>query len=456
MSKSFPNEYREKINKVVSQIFKKPSDFKHPESLAISLTGILNEEDTRKYSEEVYGVDMIDPKITPIPVEVISFYSKFEVIPYKIDLTSKRVYLGVYYENRDKYVPEFKDLEVHLSVVSLPWYVSCYTRMHGIPSFLYPIPSNTLFNMIVDEAINRKASDISFVSQKESVAVFFDIRKNKVRSHCILTVLQLEEILQGISSKAKRPIPLNDFGVKEMDVDLDLHHRGRVEVSYNKFGPSITIRIIDDAFLSATLSDLNIDKASIEFLSTEFINREGGLRLLVGGTSSGKNTTALTALKILADTDRYKIISIESPVEYLVEGIDQQSAISEVDFKEKVRSVIRQNPDMLYIPEMSNITAEACMEISNINKPVFSSVHASSIAGVVSRIHDLSGWSLDNIIMNLHSVVFQELIRDDEKDMIFPKLRHIRFTTEVKSKLLGRGAGEIYLILSELERGIAC
>ena len=79
------------------------------------------------------------------------------------------------------------------------------------------------------------------------------------------------------------------------------------------------------------------------------MNRELGLRLVVGPTMSGKNTTALACLKELTEDDKYKVVSIEMPVEQELEGVEQINCEDEEEYDANINSLLRQNPDFVYI-----------------------------------------------------------------------------------------------------------
>lgn len=235
-------------------------------------------------------------------------------------------------------------------------------------------------------------------------------------------------------------------------MQLDLHNRGRVVINRTYYGRAITIRVLPDGFLTTTLEDLNITPNNADFIRKVMLNKdEKGLRLFIGETMSGKNTTILSALRELTALKRYKIVSIENPVETLVEGVEQINTESEDEYRANAASLLRQNPDIVYITEITNYTALDTIQTANTGKVVFSTIHANSISDVISRLMDITGFNSDRLLLSMQSCCYQELVRDEERDTIHPVNRCLHFTDELKTKLYGKSVGEVKQILQEVE-----
>lgn len=166
---------------------------------------------------------------------------------------------------------------------------------------------------------------------------------------------------------------------------------------------------------------------------------------------SGKNTTILSALIELVKKDAMKIVSLEQPVEMLVEGIEQINAETDDEFTENADSLLRQNPDIIYFTEITDRTGITIMQCCNTAKAVFSSIHANSISQVLFRLQDITKLPLDRLILSLHSCVYQELVRDDKTDTVKPYNRCLYFDDDLKMRLYGKQMGEIIGILSAIE-----
>ena len=173
--------------------------------------------------------------------------------------------------------------------------------------------------------------------------------------------------------------------------------------------------------------------------------------MFIGETFSGKNTTILAALREIVELDMYKIVSLEQPVELLVDGIEQINCETDDEFRKNADSLLRQNPDVEYFTEITARTARSIMEQANTGKVVFSTIHANSIADVFFRLQDITGFPIDRLILNVHSLIYQELVRDEARDMIFPVNRCVYITDEIRAELLGKSFGEVYGYIKKLE-----
>ena len=213
----------------------------------------------------------------------------------------------------------------------------------------------------------------------------------------------------------------------------------------------VTIRVLPDDLLTTTLEELNIKPNACEFIRNHVLSKEKGLRLFIGETMSGKNTTILSSLLELVAEDRYKIVSVESPVEILVDGIVQINTETEEMFAKNADSLLRQNPDIVYFTEITEKTAYSILKQSNTSKAVFSSVHANSIADVISRLMDITSVDSDRIVQTLQSCIYQVLVRDEEHDRIYPVNKCVHFDEALKARLYGQPVYKKREIIKEVE-----
>lgn len=105
----------------------------------------------------------------------------------------------------------------------------------------------------------------------------------------------------------------------------------------------------------------------------------------------------------------------------------------------------------MYITEITNYTAQDTIQTANTGKVVFSTVHANSISDVLSRLMDITGMSVDRLLLSMHSCCYQELVRDEASDTIRPINRCVYFSDALKMRLYGKSIGECKIILQEVE-----
>lgn len=431
--------------------FKNHLNFRTPEALVVYEQGMLAEDELRHYCELEYGTEF--QRITPgfVVRDIVDAFRDSPFIPFSVDTTQEQISLACIPEQKGMRVPTYKGYSTGIHEVTIYDYVSLYTSTYGRVPFLYELHAKDYFDFIVEEATALGASDITVSCDDKQVLVYYEVRKKKVHSRRVVPLSSLDSLIEYIANKSRGYVPAASREPVYLSLDLNLHYRGRAIINTTYYGKSATIRVIPNDMFQETLESLNIDLPTQKFIREVMLSPEPGLRLLIGAPSSGKNTTTLAALMELVNTDKYKIVSVENPVESVVAGIEQIDTTSEDEVLTNIASLIRQNPSLIYITEITAATAVATLNISNVAKAVFSSVHASSASLVISRLIDLTGLPSDRILLSMHSCVYQELVRDEEQDKLFPKTTCLYFSDELKAQLIGKTPGEIYLALKKEE-----
>lgn len=431
--------------------FKDANSFTTPEALIIYEQRLLDEDKLLECCSREYGIKLETPASTYVPADVVERFKDTGAIPLSYSTRDSKLIVGVLPE-RDVTDLSYRHMLVQKVYVPIYYYVNMHTRLYGNPRFLAELATVDKFNFIVSEAVNTGAVDITMVSNKSTASVYYNIKKQKVHSKRTISKQDLDDIIRYVADLAGSPMTDTE-GVmpRHLSINLDLHNRGRVEINKTFYGWMMTIRVLPDENLDKTLEDLNLEPHTIDFIRNVVLSRNKGLRLFIGETCSGKNTTILASLLELTKKDTYKIVSIENPVEILVDGIEQISVETEEEFVANTASTLRQNPDIVYVAEITNYTAQHTMTISNTGKCVFSSIHANSISDVVARLEDIANMSSDRILLCLQSCVYQELKYFPEEDRVRPINRCLEFTDELRARLFGKSLGEIKTILQEEE-----
>ena len=430
--------------------FKDASQFKTPEALVIYEQSLLDDDTLLQLCAKEYGFALETPLPSYVPPELAHEFRGYNCVPIAYDPREERIQVGVLPESTG-YIPDVKgNITVRVNV-PVYYYVELYERYYGPPDFLYVIPPADKWDMIVNEGVALGAADITVTNVAEGAIVYYNVRKRKIRSHRTVSREDVDKFAEILSMRAHSPISERDNHPRYFSVKLDMHHRGRVVINRTYYGRAITVRILSDDVLTTELEHLNIKPNACAFIRDRMLSREKGLRLFIGETMSGKNTTILSALRELTRKDQYKIVSVESPVETLVEGVEQINADTDEEFMENTISLLRQNPDVVYITEITTYTAGPTIQTANTGKVVFSTIHANSISDVMSRLMDITGMSCDRLLLSMHSCCYQELVRDEETDTIKPVNRCLYFSDELKMRLYGKSIGEVKVILQEEE-----
>ena len=193
--------------------------------------------------------------------------------------------------------------------------------------------------------------------------------------------------------------------VKGRELDL------RVSTVPTVHGESVVMRVLDRASVRFGLEDMGFEADTLARFN-QLIHRPHGILLVTGPTGSGKTTTLYAALAKL-DSVSQKIITVEDPVEYQLEGINQIQVHSQINltFANALRSILRQDPDIIMIGEMRDgETAQIAVQSSLTGHLVLSTLHTNTAASAVVRMQDM-GVERYLITSTVNGVLAQRLVR---------------------------------------------
>ncbi len=205
--------------------------------------------------------------------------------------------------------------------------------------------------------------------------------------------------------------------------ELDL----RVSSMPTSFGESVVMRLLDR---ESVVFDFHTLGFTDEFLPRfqKVLEMPHGIMLVTGPTGSGKTTTLYTALSKL-NTPDVKIITVEDPVEYQIEGINQIQAKPQIglDFAHALRSIVRQDPDIIMISEMRDLeTAKIAIQSALTGHLVLSTLHTNNAAGAITRMLDM-GVEDYLLTSTVNGVLAQRLVRRLESShaQIYPAMPEV-------------------------------
>ena len=271
-----------------------------------------------------------------------------------------------------------------------------------------------LVNEILIEAIDQRASDIHFEPFETDFVVRY--RTDGVLHYANVppeirrfqnAVISRIKILSGLNIAEKR-LP-QDGGIKlrahGREVDL------RVSILPMAFGEGIVLRILDRTAVSLDLHSLGMEGDVFERFD-EMIHRPHGIVLVTGPTGSGKTTTLYAALSSIVSSE-LKILTIEDPVEYYLDGINQIQVLQKVglNFARAMRSFLRHDPDVILVGEIRDLeTAETAVNASLTGHLVFSTLHTNDSVSAMTRLLDM-GVEPFLIASAVEGVLAQRLVR---------------------------------------------
>ena len=273
-------------------------------------------------------------------------------------------------------------------------------------------PVVNLVNSLLARAIGRGASDLHLELYKDMYRVRFRIDGilhdvDFLPQHLHLPVSSRIKILSGMDIAERRRPQDGQISMKVAAKEIDI----RVSTLPLAKGESLVLRFLVKESVSYELDSLGLEPDLIHVLN-EDITRTAGVILLTGPTGSGKTTTLYSFLNQLNGEEK-KIITIEDPVEYQLDGINQIQVQPDIgyDFLSALRSILRQDPDIIMIGEIRDgETARVAMQSSLTGHLVFSTMHTNDAPTAYTRLIDLD---VEEHLINsaLISVIAQRLVR---------------------------------------------
>jgi type IV pilus assembly protein PilB len=273
-------------------------------------------------------------------------------------------------------------------------------------------PVVKLLNMVLLRAIRDKASDIHFEPFENDYKIRY-----RIDGVCYDAVHPPKDLSLAISSRIKVMANLDvaenrlpqdgrimmDIGGKTVDL--------RVSTLPTLYGESIVMRVLDKSVVSLSLDQLGMDD-DIKSKIRKVIYKPNGIILTTGPTGSGKTTTLYSCLREINKIE-YKIITVEDPVEYDIEGIIQVAINSKIDlsFARTLRHMLRQDPDVIMVGEIRDSeTAEISIQAALTGHLVLSTLHTNDAPGAITRLMDM-GIEPFLISSTIRTVIAQRLLR---------------------------------------------
>ncbi|MBF0479435.1 MAG: Flp pilus assembly complex ATPase component TadA [Candidatus Omnitrophica bacterium] len=252
-------------------------------------------------------------------------------------------------------------------------------------------PIIRMVNLILKEALRQRASDIHIEPMEECVRVRYRI-DGVLRDVLTIPKKNQNAMATRIKIMSRLDITVNQapqdgrfkLTLKEKSVDF------RVSILPATFGPKVVMRILDRSKLAVGVDGLGLTPKALQLIK-DGIKKPFGMMLVTGPTGSGKSTTLYSIVNELNTVER-NIITVEDPVEYLLEGLTQIQAMPEIGltFAEGLRSILRQSPDVVMVGEIRDgETADIAIKASLTGQLVLSTLHTNDAAGALTRLVDM-------------------------------------------------------------------
>jgi len=273
-------------------------------------------------------------------------------------------------------------------------------------------PVIRLVTQIIGRVIDMRASDIHLEPFDDGLHVRYRvdgvIRTEEVVNPQLSAAVNSRVKLMAHLDIAERRLPQDGrikTRVKGRELDL------RVSTIPTVHGESVVMRVLDRNSVRYSLESMGFESDTLARFN-QLLARPHGIVLVTGPTGSGKTTTLYAALSKI-DSDAHKIITVEEPVEYQLEGINQIQVHQQIglSFARALRSILRQDPDIIMIGEMRDgETAQIAVQSALTGHLVLSTLHTNTAAGAITRLQDM-GIEPYLITSSVNGVLSQRLVR---------------------------------------------
>jgi len=310
-------------------------------------------------------------------------------------------------------------------------------------------PVIRLVNLMFSQAVRDQASDIHIEPFRNSLKVrqrldgiLYDMLSPPKHVQSALT--SRIKVMANLNIAEKRLPQDGRIELKVGNKEVDI----RVSTLPTAFGERVVLRILDKSSVMLSLTDLGMPDDRFKPFSKQ-IKSVNGIVLVTGPTGSGKTTTLYAALTSINKTD-INIITVEDPIEYRISGIGQVQVNPKIDltFASGLRSIVRQDPDVILVGEIRDTeTAEIAIQSALTGHLVFSTLHTNDSASAITRLIDM-GIEPFLIASSINAILAQRLVRiicPNCKESYKPDLEATRklglTDKEMEGKMVYRGKG---------------
>jgi type IV pilus assembly protein PilB len=312
-----------------------------------------------------------------------------------------------------------------------------------VQNLVQDAPITRALNTILDYAAQSQASDIHIEPRKDDLKIRYRIdgilqETMSLPKSIEPALISRIKILSNLKIDEHRVPQDGEFQIKSGDKDIDL----RIAISPVVWGEQVVIRLLekDDSIL--TLDKLGSRGRALRNI-TEGLKRPHGMTLSTGPTGSGKSTTLYAALSSIKNSS-INIVTLEDPVEYKMDGVNQIQINPDVGltFATGLRSVLRQDPNVIMVGEIRDKeTADLAVQAALTGHIVLSTLHTNSAAGVLPRLLDMQVEPF-LIASTVNTVIGQRLVRkicDKCKEQIEATPAQVKSINETLDALLPKG-----------------
>ena len=440
--------------------------------------GIISDEELARIKSELYHLPILDAAGVQIPSDISKIVSDstvnlYRVIPYAKDGDVLKVAL-VNPENIDalqalKFIASEQNLTLEKSIVGYTDFErlgrSFLSLSSEVGKALESIASDStdkkelriseketdlkeitaeapfpkIVAAIIKHAVETRTSDIHIEPHGEEIRLRFRVDGSlqtalSLPGNLLSALVTRIKILSELKIDETRLAQDGRFSTKFNDRTIDF----RVSTFPTRTGEKVVLRILDPFVGDITLNDLGVEGRSLQLIK-ENIAKPFGSILITGPTGSGKSTTLAAILRMM-NNEEINIVTLEDPIEYYVEGVNQSQIHEEIGytFANGLRHILRQDPDVIMVGEIRDAeTAGLATQAALTGHIVLSTLHTNNTIGVIPRLVDM-GVEKYLIAPSLNLAAAQRLVRqlctacrvktaisESERDLIVQALKRM-------------------------------
>ncbi|MGO8699161.1 MAG: GspE/PulE family protein [Limisphaerales bacterium] len=267
-------------------------------------------------------------------------------------------------------------------------------------------------NLVLFQAVQDRASDIHFEPFEDEFKIRYRVdgalyEMSPPPKHLALPVISRLKVMSNLDISERRLPQDGRIAIQIAGRTIDL----RVSTLPTQFGESVVLRVLDRSAVNLDIKTLGFPKAVLDYV-TAAIEQPNGIFVVTGPTGCGKTTTLYSCLRAVNSIES-KLLTVEDPVEYDIEGIMQVPVNDAVGmtFGKALRAFLRQDPDIIMLGEMRDLeTSQIAIQASLTGHLVLSTLHTNDAPGAVTRLIDM-GVEPFLVSSTLMAVLAQRLVR---------------------------------------------
>ncbi|TDX53282.1 type II secretion system ATPase GspE [Orenia marismortui] len=313
-------------------------------------------------------------------------------------------------------------------------------KVESLEELAQEAPIIRLVNTIITTGLKKGASDIHIEPFEDQGKIRYRIdgflyEEPAPPKKLFPAIVTRIKIMSNLNIAERRLPQDGRVRIKVLGRELDI----RISIIPNLYGESVVLRLLDRAEMLLDINNIGFSKGVLEDY-LDLVKYPHGIILVTGPTGSGKTTTLYATLNHLNSADK-KIITIEDPVEYQLDGINQIQVKPEIDFSfaSGLRAILRHDPDIIMIGEIRDVeTAKIAIQSALTGHLVLATLHTNDAVGAITRLLEM-GVEDYLLASALRGVIGQRLIRvlcPECKGIYYPDSEEISFiNTEVEEKI---------------------